>query len=355
MSRGVKILMLTRYGRMGASSRVRAYQYLGALEEAGFEVTVAPLLDDGYLLHRYACDEIDAVSVGGAYARRIGTMLRARRFDLLYVEKELFQWIPGPIERLLLSGARYVLDYDDAIFHTYDQHRTWLVRSVLGRKIAGLMRRAQLVIAGNEYLAGYAVQAGARRVEIVPTAVDLTRYAEREWRECAPFTVGWIGSPSTTRYLNLVAPALADACGEDGRVMLVGAREIELPGATVMRVPWSEETEVDHIRSFDLGIMPLPDEPWARGKCGYKIIQYMACGVPVIASPVGVNAQIVEPGVNGFLPASLDQWRDALLTLRARTDLRRSMGEAGRRTVEDAYSSAVVAPMLVRLLESAVA
>ena len=355
MGSGVKILMLTRYGRLGASSRVRAYQYIGALEAAGFEVTIRPLLDDGYLRRRYARDEINVTAVGWAYARRVGTMLRSRRYDLLYIEKELFQWIPGPIERLLLSGTRYVLDYDDAIFHTYDQHRFGVVRSILGSKIAGLMQRAQLVIVGNEYLAQYAATAGARRIAVVPTAVDLTRYEERKWPDRAPFTVGWIGSPSTTRYLNLVAPALADACGDGGRVLLVGAREIALPGARVTRVPWAEETEVDHIRTFDLGIMPLPDEPWARGKCGYKLIQYMACGIPVVASPVGVNAQIVAPGVNGFLPTTLEQWRDALLTLRARADLRRSMGEAGRRTVEDGYSSAVVGPTLVNLLESAVA
>jgi glycosyltransferase involved in cell wall biosynthesis len=345
--------MLTRYGTLGASSRMRAHQYIPHLESAGFEVTVCPLLRDAYLRRRYADETVSAGFIGRAYARRAGAVLQARRYDLLYIEKELFQWMPGPIERLLLSGMPYVVDYDDAIFHTYDRHSSRAVRRLLGGKIAALMRRARLVIAGNEYLATYARHAGAPRVEVLPTAVNLDRYTERQWGEDSPFTVGWIGTPATTKYVELIAPALAEACRLNGRVVLIGARHIDLPGVKTTFLPWSEATETSDILAFDVGVMPLPDEPWARGKCGYKLIQYMASGLPVVASPVGVNTELVEGGLNGFLPTNLRLWSGALSSLREQLWLRRAMGAEGRRKVEQRYCTAVVAPRLVSLLQGA--
>lgn len=342
--------MLTRYGRLGASSRMRAYQYVPYLEASGFEVTVCPLLDDRYLQRRYLNGAVDAGLIGRAYARRLAEILGARRFDVVWIEKELFPWIPGPIEHLLLAGIPYVVDYDDAIFHTYDLHHRRAVRRSLGDKIAVLMREARLVIAGNEYLAAYARTAGAKCVAVLPTAVNLERYAERRWVEEAPLTIGWIGSPTTTKYLQLVAPALAEACRDNGRLVLIGAKQIDLPGVNTTILSWSEATEASDMLTFDVGIMPLPDEPWARGKCGYKLIQYMACGLPVVASPVGVNKELVDDGVNGFLPTSLRCWSEALFALRRESGLRQAMGAAGRRKVEERYCSAVVAPQIVSLL-----
>jgi glycosyltransferase involved in cell wall biosynthesis len=329
---------------------MRAYQYVPYLEASGFEVTVCPLLDDWYLQRRYQNGAVDAGLIGRAYARRTREVLGARRFDVVWIEKELFQWMPGPIERLLLAGIPYVVDYDDAIFHTYDQHHSSPVRRLLGDKIAMLMREARLVIVGNEYLAAYARTSGARCVAVLPTAVDLERYAERRWVGESPFTIGWIGSPTTTKYLQLVAPALADACRGNGRLVLIGAQQIDLPDVDTTILSWSEATEASDMLTFDVGIMPLPDEPWARGKCGYKLIQYMACGLPVVASPIGVNKELVEDGVNGFLPTTLQCWTESLLALRRESGLRRAMGAAGRRKVEERYSSSVVAPRIVSLL-----
>ena len=158
----------------------------------------------------------------------------------------------------------------------------------------------------------------------------------------------------TAPYLTLVQSALAEVCQHgDVRVVIVGAQHVQLSGVPIETRGWSEETEVKEIQSFDVGIMPLPDEPWERGKCGYKIIQYMACGKPAVASPVGANQQIVADGVDGFLAATPTQWSWALRTLRDDYSLRARMGKAAQRKVEREYSLQVTAPRLASLLRSA--
>lgn len=168
------------------------------------------------------------------------------------------------------------------------------------------------------------------------------------------FTIGWIGSPVTECYLQQIAPALSEVCRRNrARVVLVGAQNAQFQNVPVKMHPWSEEGEERDIQSFDVGIMSLPDEPWERGKCGYKLIQYMACEKPVVASPVGINQGLVEHGVNGFLASNLQEWVEALSTLQHNKYLREDMGKAGRNLIEREYSLQVTAPRLLSILRSA--
>ncbi len=174
------------------------------------------------------------------------------------------------------------------------------------------------------------------------------------------FTIGWIGSPVTGKYLSVVREALQIVCRRvpGARVTLVGCRPESAnfgPDVPVTVLPWSEAGEADLIRAFDVGIMPLPDTPWERGKCGYKLLQYMACARPVVASPVGVNAQIVTPGENGFHAANTNDWVNALTRLASDAGLRARLGAAGRARVEREYCLAVTAPRLAALLREAAA
>jgi glycosyltransferase involved in cell wall biosynthesis len=280
-------------------------------------------------------------------------LLRLRQFDLVVLEYELLPYFPAWIERLLARrGVRYVVDYDDALFHQYDQHRNGTVRKLLGDKIAEVMRGARLVTVGNEYLGDYATHAGARWVEQVPTVVDLRKYSPRPAMSAsAPVTIGWIGSPATAKYLDALSKPLEQVCRSTGaQVRLIGAGAAALPGVPVDAEAWVEATETARIAAFDIGIMPLADGPWERGKCGFKLIQYMASGLPVVASPVGVNQRIVEPGVHGFLASSEQEWAQALTTLVRDASLRARLGAQGRSRVETSYSTQVVAPRLARLL-----
>ena len=352
----LSVLFLTKYARNGASSRYRFFQYLPWLEQAGIHCQVMPLFDETYLVHRYQSGRGHVGDILRAFFRRLMILGTVRRFDLVVVEYEVLPYLPAlPEWWLRWSGVPYVVDYDDALFHRYDQHRSGWVRRLLGDKIARVMRGAHLVTAGNAYLADYARCAGAHRVEVIPTVIDLGRYPPSHTEPALDtlFTIGWIGSPSTAKYLQAIVPALAKVCaGGMGRVRLIGSGPVDLPGVPVEVLPWDEATEVDELKQFDVGIMPLPDEPWERGKCGFKLIQYMACGLPVVASPVGGNREIVDQGVNGFIADTTEEWVQALRMLMLDAGLRQRMGRAGRDKVEHEYCLQVTAPWLVALLQS---
>jgi glycosyltransferase involved in cell wall biosynthesis len=349
----MKVLALPRYERLGASSRMRFLQYLPWLARGGLEVTVSGLFSDAYVraLQR---SRRDRRAIVRSYARRLSRLLGARGFDLLWIEKESLPWLPGLVERALLpGGVPYVLDYDDAVFHRYDQHPRGAIRWAFGEKHPALMRGAALVVAGNEYLAEFAARAGATDIAVLPTAVDLDRYrldrGERPAEDGAP-RVGWIGQRATAGFLRPLAPLFGRlAAAGRARFVAIGIDPGAL-GLPMEGVPWSEDTEARSLRTLDVGIMPLADGPFERGKCGYKLVQYMASGLPVVASPVGVNRRLVEHGVNGLLADGPREWEVAIETLLADPALRRRMGEAGRRKVEEGYCLTVTGPRLVELL-----
>ena len=351
----MNVLALTRYEALGASSRVRFLQFLPALEAAGIHVTVAPLLGDDYLTRLYGGQGRGAGPIVAAYARRLTQLFSARKYDLLWIEKELLPWLPASVETFLSrTGTRLVVDYDDATFHNYDANRRAIVRRLLGNKIDRVMRAATVVVVGNEYLGDRAKSAGAKRVEYLPSVVESARYDPSPKPPDAIFTIGWMGSPYTAQYLEAVSPALRAVCADGrARILLVGAKASDVHDLPAEIRRWSEATEARDVRDFDAGIMPLPDAPFERGKCGYKLIQYMASGRPVVATPLGVNAKIVEPGVTGFLADTAREWIDALTELRDNPDLRRRMGQAGRAKQEREYSLESAAPRLIEILLNA--
>ena len=349
-----RVLALPRYASKGASSRLRTLQYVDELARHGVACRVESLLDETYLDDLYAGRRTQWARVARAYWQRLSLRRAVASFDVVWLEKEALPWLPSAAERFMLgSNTPIVVDYDDAIFHRYDQHASSWVRLAMGNKIDAVMRSAAVVMAGNDYLAERASQAGARRVEIIPTAIDLRRYALRARRVSnVAFTVGWIGTPQTAGYLREIAPALRRFRESvDVRYVFIGCPEGLDLGVPYEARAWSEATEAADLASFDCGVMPLQDGPFERGKCGYKLIQYMACGVPVVASPVGVNAQIVTPE-NGYLASSAEDWLAALHALHSDEAASRRMGVRGRALVEAKYSIQVVAPRLEAILRA---
>lgn len=352
----MKILFLTRYGQLGASSRMRALQYLSWFEEEGVEYVVSPLFDDEMLLRKYRRGGYSLLELLSAYWRRINVLMRVHQFDLVWIEKEALPWFPAWFEKLPLHGKPYVLDFDDAIFHNYELHRSPWIRSIYGRRIDRLMAGARLVIAGNRYLAARATAAGAQWVEILPTVVDLARYEMKQnYAVPAKPHIVWVGSPSTVQYLlELTKPLGALAKLQPFTLRLIGGGVISMQGVDIEFMPWSVDTEAALIAECDVGIMPLRNTPWEQGKCAYKLIQYMACGLPTVASPIGANRDVVIEGETGLFADSPQTWVDALVTLLGDADSRHRLGQAGRVRVETEYSLQRTAPRLNALFVKAV-
>ena len=263
---------------------------------------------------------------------------------------------PAGLEALFRSAKiPYVVDYDDAVFHRYELHPNRMVRRFLKYKIDAVMRHAALVIAGNQYLADRAVAAGAQNVTILPSVVDVSQYVLKQEVTGPVCSIGWIGSPVTVPNLELIRDAINLLHSEmDFRIELMGVGSANpFPNIPTTSLPWSEEGELSIGRKFDVGVMPLIDGPFERGKCGYKLVQYMAGAIPVIASPVGVNRQMVEQGRNGYLADSTEDWLFALRDLLTNRQKNFEMGLAGRQKAERLYNLQVTAPKLLNLLSSA--
>lgn len=354
----IRVLALTRYSVLGASSRLRFMQYFNVLQEGNIQIKWCPLFDDVALASKYQRGQYKLTTTLASYLQRIGVMLKRHAFDVLWIEKEALPWCPTWLEAALLRGVPYVLDYDDAVFHNYDLHRLGIVRNLFGKRLDHLMANATLVVCGNDYLAKRALNAGATLVKRLPTVIDLNHYPhqavqERFDSDGLPRIV-WIGSPSTVKYLGLLNQSLQSLEMRRPFVLRVIGANFMLEGVRVECVPWSEATEVSAISECCMGIMPLLDSAWERGKCGYKLIQYMACSLPVVASDVGVNAEIIQDGVNGFLAQSSEKWTDCMLRLLDDSSLRHQMGLLGRQRVENHYCVQKTGPEMVEWLSQSV-
>lgn len=357
--RNVRILALPRYVAMGASSRVRSYQFEPYLKTAGFSISWHPLLNSEYLEQLYGRWSRSSWNVLECYSRRLKAVVRDQAADLIWLEKENWPWVPASVDTMFFPRkVPLVVDYDDATFHVYDKHRSPLVRALFGNKIDTVMRRATIVVAGNEYLAQRARAAGAARVEILPSVVDANVFIPRkrgDEQSDRSFNVGWIGSPASQRLLEPVMSILEATLHEPGdRLITIGANFGGRRFQHHTPLEWSIDSEAEEVQRFDVGIMPVDDAPFERGKCGYKVIQYMACGLPVIASPVGVNKEIIAHGETGLLASTPEEWGRAIQTLKADRALRRQMGSAGRARFESRYSLQIAAPRLVDIFRSAI-
>lgn len=353
----MRIALLTKYGTMAASTRQRFEQYRPFLTEVGFELVPRPLLDDTYLQQLYVGGRPSRSHIAACYLDRLRWLLSSPDVDLIWLHCELFPFFPGIIERLArIPGKQIVFDFDDAIFHNYDNHPKWAVRRLLGQKLNTTIGGAEMAFCGNAYLANYAHPL-CPRAEIVPTVVDTEIFRQHsKERPAGPLRIGWIGTPSTwNEYLMGILPMLKQIVAPGaGQIAAMGADADAEAQPFLELVKWSEEGEVPFLQTLDVGIMPLTDTPFARGKCGYKLIQYMACGLPVVASPVGVNREIVEHGVNGFLASTDEEWRSAIETLLRDPDLRQRMGMAGRKKVEEQYSLQVWGPRVAEMMRDLV-
>jgi glycosyltransferase involved in cell wall biosynthesis len=331
-----------------ASTRYRLLQLVNPLRDRGIRLTVYPFIDSKSFASMYHRSEWRKTVIGLARAsiRRLADISEARHADVLLVQREAAIFGPPFFEWLAvrIGHCPFILDLDDPTYisyvsPTYNHLGRWLKWPGKTRR---LIRWADLVTCGNQTIADYVSSRGTP-ARVIPTVVDPDRFTPRPERSCDDDlpVLGWVGSHSTYPFLDALKPVLQQlAKTHPFRLKVVGSGEpgIELPGVEVENVPWTLEREVEDFQSLDIGLYPIISDDWSIGKSGFKSIQYMAVGIPFVASPVGAAAEIGERGVTHFSATSNDEWLQALGQLVSDPDLRRRMGEAGRRHVLTHYT-----------------
>jgi glycosyltransferase involved in cell wall biosynthesis len=346
----MKLLVFTKYSYEGPSSRYRFYNYKKCFKANNIEMNIKPLFSKSYFNSKHKTEKI--LTVLFAYLKRfvllISLLLFKSRYQLVLIEYELFPYFPAFFEYLLHKrGIKYIVDYDDAIFHKYDLNNNKLIHTLLKNKIAKVMTYANHVVVCNAYLESYAKKYN-QNIFKLPTVVLLYKY-KKEMQEFKKedniFVIGWIGSSTTSVYILEILPAIKKFVEsyKDVRFDLIGFNktllsEEEIKEHSFNIVNWSEEKEIEHILNFNIGIMPLHNDSWSQGKCGFKLIQYMSCKKPVVASPVGINCLLVEEGVNGFLVESLQEWFDAFEKLYLDEKLRVNMAKNNFEKIEREFN-----------------
>ena len=347
----MRVLFLTLYPERAASARYRVGQFIPYLRAHGVDCTVAPAVtEEQYARHAGPGRRGRALWYHLAETpRRLSQILSAPRYDVVFVQKAVMSaYVRGAGGLLRRLARRVVLDVDDAVHLCPPHPLRGVWRGVEDRsQVHRLFAQADLVLAGNSWLAAAVEEAGGKAA-LFPTVVDTDRFAPAA-EPASGYCVGWIGGPSTTPSLAEAAEALVSL--SEATVRLVGADEGQslVPNAAV--TPWHLDTEVADVQSFSVGVMPLAKDEWTRGKCALKALQYMACGVPCVVTPYGAVLDIVRHGENGLFADSSAEWREALERLRAPA-LRTRLAVAGRATVEESYSLKKAAPKLLHHLES---
>lgn len=358
MSRALRVLALVPYAtRRVPGQRYRIEQWAPLLRQDGIDVRFSSFLSAAATDALYApgrfWTKLGATLAG--YVRRSREALSRGEYDVALVYREAALLGPGWLEGLLAPRVPLVFDFDDAIYlQDASPANAWARRFKSPQKAARLCAIAQHVTVGNATLAAYATPR-ARHVTVIPSTIDTDAYTLEPRPPNPKPVVGWTGSRTTLPHLQLLAPALASLRRiVDFDLHVVGG-DVKLAGVETRCLPWRAETEVEDLRSFDVGLMPLPDDEWSRGKCGMKALQYMALGIVPVVSPVGINATLVRDGENGFHARSPEDWVDRIARILRERELRDRLGAAARRTVESQYSARVQAPRLARILREVAA
>lgn len=344
MSDLIKLLALVPYAPdTTPSQRFRIEQWQSHLEQQGISVDLVPFANPTLmkLLHQPGHLAAKAAAFGAAFVRRMAHVAAVRRYDVVLIHRAACLAGPALLERAIkLFRKPVIFDFDDAIYllHTTDANRRFGWLKFPG-KTATLCRISSHVVAGNRYLADYASRYNPR-VTVIPSSVNTDWY--REYKANGGngrVVVGWMGSSTSQTHLEMFAPLLRKMAERHQlEFRIVSDRQPVLPGVDHVWRPWSAQTEAEELSHFDVGIMPIPDDEWARGKCAMKALLYMSMGIPTICSAVGANREVIRHGENGFLAMTPEEWLSHLKKLVDDPALRTKLGDAARRTVEETYS-----------------
>lgn len=356
--KSILFIDMHREGR-SPSQRFRYEQYLGLLRTKGFVIHHSYLLSENDDKLFYASGNY--VSKGWillkSISKRFGDLFQARNYDFIFIQREAFMLGTVFFERLLSkSGAKLIVDFDDAIWlhqvssSSPNQNLNFLKRP---SKTSEIIKLADTVVAGNSYLAKYALQFNTK-VEVIPTTIDTDLYTPQKKFPKSKINIGWSGSKTTVDHFKEAIPALEKVkqkYGDKIEFTVIGDGSYRYENLGIIGKSWSLDKEVSDLQEFDIGIMPLPNDEWSKGKCGLKGLQYMALEIPTIMSPVGVNTEIIDHKINGFLASTSDEWVDYLGMLIENPELRHQIGILGRQKVVEHYSVVANSERFLSLFE----
>ncbi len=353
----MRVLFLTRYPKEGASSRYRVYQYLPYLNAKGIDYQVESFMS----LHMYALSQksghtmLKMLLMFVACIKRLGVLWRCRSYDLIYMQREALPVGPLVLERWFrFLGKKTIFDYDDALFifkaNTHTRFFSWFKNPL---RVPKIMSTVDCVLAGNDWLRARAAEY-CNDSRTFHVAENLERYSQKTYLNTKKsLTIGWLGSPSTEKYLQLIKPTLQKLSIKYPHVLIkvIGGGQFSAEGINVEHIPWHIDTEVEQLHSFDIGIMPLPLEDWSKGKSGGKARTYMSVGLPIVCTGIGFNTELVQHGKTGLLVKSQDEWEQALERLICDEQLRRDLGLAARSYAEKYCSLAHAGPIFANILK----
>lgn len=331
-----------------ASQRFRFEQYFELLAKNGFSLSIHPFFSANQYQkvngNSYLVTKVLILIV--ALMNRILLLIKSRSAEFIFIHREASPVGPPFIEWIIAKvlKKKIVYDFDDAIWLTDKTTESPLVKLIRWRsKVAKICKWSYKVSCGNDYLASFARKFN-HHVIVNPTTIDTENLHTPDFSEIdkisKEITIGWTGSTSTLKYLNQIESALRTVQQKFKHVsfIVIADREPVLNIPVTKFTPWNKESEVQDLLKINIGIMPLPDDDWAKGKCGFKALQYLALGIPCIASPVGVNTRIIEHNKNGFLASTEADWIEYLSCLITNDTLRKQMGHAGRKKIIENYS-----------------
>lgn len=353
----IRVIFFTPVPIQGAGCRFRIAQYLPFLTKEGFKAEIRPFFDTRFfnIVYKKGYFMRKAVYFFIALFRRLFEITQIYKYDIIYIYREMLPFGVPILERFaVMTGKPVVFDFDDAIYlSNYSDSNSWIRFFRPSKRTASVIKMSGQIIAGNTYLEEFALRYN-QNTKVLPTVIDTAKYFPRDkLQPDGHIVIGWIGTPTTGKYLKELTSVFKEILEGNLNVVLkiIGSEFSELSHPRIMNKAWSLEEEIADLSTFDIGIMPMPDNGWTKGKCGFKAIQYMAMGIPAVCQAVGANKEIITSGRDGFLVSTAKEWLDALDLLINDKGLRSQIGLAARNTVVQRYSLGGKAPELVRLLK----
>ena len=358
----IKVAALTS-GQLDPAARFRVRQHIKPLKKLGIQVQeYIPNIDKNQFVPHFAQGmkyqkPLRAMMLGAKLLSRFPGVLGSWTNQVTWVQREL---IPGRCTLEPFLKKPLVFDVDDAIWlasaSDYSNQRAYAGRVLCS--IQSIARCADIIIAGNHYLADWFADYGAE-VRIIPTAIDTERFRPKltsSEQNSAQFVIGWTGSAGNLSYLQALESSLKEFLNQfsDSELLVIADRHpsfSSLPSEKVRYIPWSPQTEVTAVQQMDIGLMPLPNNEWTKGKCSFKMLQYMACSIPVIVSPVGMNAEVLDLGNIGIAATTESDWYDALVLFYKDRKLSYEYGKQGRIIIEQNFSQKIVMEKLVKVFQ----